>query len=261
MRALLITAVLGGACAQLGGYTPITDIGQASKIHKLAAFSLDALQTSCTTSNNLVCGRLMGTSLVHVLSAKSQVVSGMNFEIVCEVSVGTLTLRVYEQLWSKTLILREASLTAHVNGASFARVELGDAIDHGEPLILDDKAFRASLLTESTSAECTGGAVWNDCASPCTKTCAEPAPMCMAMCVSQCECPRWAPILKGGRCVDEAECSPAPRPACVPNPNAPCPRIYRPVCADGTTYANSCLAEADCKVYTKGQCVVERSRG
>ncbi|EOD09180.1 hypothetical protein EMIHUDRAFT_371857 [Emiliania huxleyi CCMP1516] len=35
-------------------------------------------------------------------------------------------------------------------------------------------------------------------------------------------------------------------PACVPNPMARCPRIFRPVCKEGLHYANGCLAEAAC---------------
>jgi len=35
-------------------------------------------------------------------------------------------------------------------------------------------------------------------------------------------------------------------PACVPNPVARCPRIFRPVCKEGLHYANGCLAEAAC---------------
>jgi hypothetical protein len=76
--------------------------------------------------------------------------------------------------------------------------------------------------------------------------------MCVMMCVAKCECPQSVPILKDGRCVPLSECSP-----CVPDLNKPCPKIFRPVCSDGTTYANACLADAECKHgYTDGACPV-----
>merc|ERR1712087_72721 len=205
MRSSLVALVGVVAYAQaMGGYTEITDIGPASKVHQLASFSLQGLQAKCAGSNHLVCGHLAGTRLIKVLSASSQVVSGMNFKMVCETAAGTLTLEVYEQGWTNTLVLRSASLTAPVGGASFGLVELGDAIDPAEPLALDDKAFRASLYAEAS--ECTGGMQWNECTSPCTKTCEDQQPMCAAVCVAKCECPRSAPLLKDGRCLDESEC-------------------------------------------------------
>mmetsp|Transcript_26548 Transcript_26548/g.61969 ORF Transcript_26548/g.61969 Transcript_26548/m.61969 type:complete len:92 (-) Transcript_26548:813-1088(-) len=83
--------------------------------------------------------------------------------------------------------------------------------------------------------------------------------MCMMMCEAKCECPKPTPILKDGRCIAESACSSAASaaatPACIPNPRAKCTREYRPVCAEGKTYANACLAAAECKTLSyKGQC-------
>uniref|UniRef100_A0A7S0LRT3 Kazal-like domain-containing protein n=1 Tax=Coccolithus braarudii TaxID=221442 RepID=A0A7S0LRT3_9EUKA len=107
---------------------------------------------------------------------------------------------------------------------------------------------------------CKDGMEWNECGSPCTPTCENPGPMCMMVCQAKCECPKTTPILKDGRCITEAACTSTsktvPTPSCTPNPNVRCPRIYQPVCAGGKTYANACLADAECKTTSyEGACL------
>ena len=122
------------------------------------------------------------------------------------------------------------------------------------PLGADDAA--ANLLSESpapplvmdgwhgvgTNDElgCTGGQVWNDCGSPCNRTCTTPEPLCAARCTPRCECPRSAPMLDDGNCV--AECG-APTAA-----------------ADGFALADPGCAVCGCTVqYANGQLVSARA--
>eukprot|EP00308_Calcidiscus_leptoporus_P017243 CAMPEP_0119398252 /NCGR_PEP_ID=MMETSP1334-20130426/140746_1 /TAXON_ID=127549 /ORGANISM="Calcidiscus leptoporus, Strain RCC1130" /LENGTH=396 /DNA_ID=CAMNT_0007422109 /DNA_START=469 /DNA_END=1659 /DNA_ORIENTATION=- len=243
----------------VGGMVEIDDIGPSSKVHLLASFALSSVQQDvCMQANSIVCERLQAASVSHISRASSQVVSGVSYHIVCETDAGSLTLSVFEQVWTDTLVLKSASLTQPVGGASLAFLTLGDAIEEGKELALDAKAFHAIVAASAAASappareECTGGAVFKECGSQCTRTCDEPAPMCVMMCVAKCECPQSVPILKDGRCVPLSECSP-----CVPDLNKPCPKIFRPVCSDGTTYANACLADAECKHgYTDGACPV-----
>ena len=118
----------------------------------------------------------------------------------------------------------------------------------------DDAA--ASLLSESpapplvmdgwhgvgTNDElgCTGGQVWNDCGSPCNRTCTTPEPLGAARGTPRCECPRSAPMLDDGNCV--AECG-APTAA-----------------ADGFALADPGCAVCGCTVqYANGQLVSARA--
>merc|ERR1712087_515926 len=86
------------------------------------------------------------------------------------------------------------------------------------------------------SLTCEGGAVWNECGSPCTRTCQEPNPMCIMMCVAKCECPGPTPFLKDGQCISKSMCSSTlsaaavtAAPACIPNPLS-----YKGKCVVGT---------------------------
>ena len=54
--------------------------------------------------------------------------------------------------------------------------------------------------------KCTGGRVWNDCGSMCTKTCTAPAPRCTKQCVPKCECPAAAPVWAKGECITAKQC-------------------------------------------------------
>ncbi|KAI0226688.1 hypothetical protein LSAT2_022856 [Lamellibrachia satsuma] len=54
---------------------------------------------------------------------------------------------------------------------------------------------------------CKGGMVWKTCGSACTPTCANPSPICIAMCTPpMCQCPSHRRILDNGRCITPAQC-------------------------------------------------------
>jgi len=121
--------MMGG---MMGGWSAATDIGPASKVHRLAAFSFAKLQTHCAASNALVCnGGFSSESFHHVASARTQVVAGTNYMIEAVTSAGTLSLRIFEQPWSSTLELSRASL------------EKGSLLTTEEKLALDVNAFAA----------------------------------------------------------------------------------------------------------------------
>ncbi|XP_013401614.1 keratin-associated protein 10-7 isoform X2 [Lingula anatina] len=54
--------------------------------------------------------------------------------------------------------------------------------------------------------KCKGGKVWNDCGSPCTKTCKDPNPGCIEKCEPKCECPADKPIWHRARCIAASQC-------------------------------------------------------
>lgn len=253
VRALILAGV---ACAAAsGGYRDAEDVTPSSKIHRLAAFSLDSLKMVCAASNSIGCSHISGASLHHVRSAQTQVVSGVNYVIEVQTSAGTLHLKVYEQSWSSTLRLTEATLTPASVGMSFAIVQES---------LLDEELDMDAARFAATDHTCEGGKVWNECGSPCEKTCEEPAPMCMAMCQAKCVCPSDKPIWQDGQCIKASDCA-APgtlHAPCVPH-LAPCPRNFAPVCAHGTTYDNMCLARAACATEeetTPGRCATATAR-
>merc|ERR1711915_1012836 len=107
----LAVSLRGGHSLGVGGYTPIDEIGSLSKVHHLATFAVAALQRDvCAEANSIVCARLETMTLYRVSIASSQVVSGVNYRIVCETSAGNLTLSMFEQVWTDTLVLNSASL-------------------------------------------------------------------------------------------------------------------------------------------------------
>merc|ERR1740130_1688690 len=247
MKVTLFLIAAAGFCSSVngqwgvrsGGFSsiPADELLKGAKVHRLAAFALDALLTkTCAASNALACSRLLGAEMVSVISARKQVVSGLNYEIEAETTNGKLVMRVYEQSWTNTLTLMEASFSP----ANSMLTEALPLLTEAEPL--DAAAF-------SSSKGCTGGQEWNECGSPCTKTCAQPAPMCAMMCQQRCQCPHAKPVRKDGRCIARAQCPAAVSPSsngCVKNVRPICTRDYRPVCADSITYSNRCLANANC---------------
>ena len=240
---MLLALTAAALWATPGGMTPLAaeELGPGSKIHRLAGFAIQTLlEEACPRANSLACARLGGAELVRVVNARSQVVSGKVYEIEAETSAGTVRLKVYEQSWTSTLELMEAALTT----------VSGDALEftHARQLALDFGLFEAFR-------GCVGGMRWNECGSPCKRTCDMPSPICMTVCQARCECPSDKPLLQDGRCISEAECPAAPIAAragrapaadCVPDANPRCTREYRPVCADGNTYSNRCIAAAAC---------------
>ncbi|KAI0221645.1 hypothetical protein LSAT2_027058 [Lamellibrachia satsuma] len=54
---------------------------------------------------------------------------------------------------------------------------------------------------------CKGGMVWTTCGSYCYPTCANPNPVCIAMCSPpKCQCPPHRRIFDNGRCITKAQC-------------------------------------------------------
>lgn len=128
-----------------------------------------------------------------------------------------------------------------------------------------------AAVSAAPTKACSHGQVWNDCGSPCTKTCDDPSRMCVAVCKARCECPRDKPLFKGGTCISLDECPASnvstvnhsqveetqkkPAPPCIPNQLPRCTREYHPVCAAGKTFANPCIAKAAChSKYELGEC-------
>ena len=71
----------------------------------------------------------------------------------------------------------------------------------------------AISATESTKAgmsatkyEMYDGCVWSECASACDKTCEQPNPVCIFVCVNRCACPNDKPIVYNGQCIALNQC-------------------------------------------------------
>ena len=61
---------------------------------------------------------------------------------------------------------------------------------------------KESCLTQ----QCSGGQVFKDCGSTCTKTCDDPIPVCNKKCVARCECPADRPIWYDNECIEADKC-------------------------------------------------------
>ena len=130
-----------------------------------------------------------------------QVVAGEKHRIVCDMrQLGTVTLVIFEQPWTSTLEVSSATLSRTGSNA------IPSDLLGSQPLALDAAAFAS--FSDTGSDGCSGGRVWNECGSACDRTCDELSPMCTAVCVPRCECPRSL-VNKGGACVPESECAPA----------------------------------------------------
>jgi hypothetical protein len=204
MAAALIACMHVATVATAGGWAPYpqAETGPASHVAALAGFALRALRAQ---SNSL---DLQAVSFERVVSAEHQVVAGTNYRVVCALAPhGTATLALFEQPWTRTLLLNGAVLAP--GGASNALIDLLG----GSPLGLDADAFDAyaAALAPPPAHGCDGGRRWNECASACERTCAEPAPMCTVQCVARCECPPEAPLVQGGACVASEACAAEPR--------------------------------------------------
>lgn len=125
---------------------PASAFGPGSEPDRLARFGFEHLVTSvCPASNSLGCASLQGAAYQGLQSASSQVVSGINWELVATTTAGTLTMRLWEQAWAEQLELTEAHLSSPVGGASFAISEY-DVITSPEPLSY--AAYASFLLSE-----------------------------------------------------------------------------------------------------------------
>ena len=79
---------------------------------------------------------------------------------------------------------------------------------HGKPCCFPMPKTRDDIsATVEEKNNCTGGMVWKECGSACTRTCSEPEPVCTKQCVPKCECPEGH-VLEGGQCVDVNICGP-----------------------------------------------------
>merc|ERR1719502_1143234 len=118
-----------------GGWAEQAEFGPSSRAHRLAAFALKELQSASDDES------FKGAALDRVTEYRTQVVSGTNHEIVAKVGAGSLTLRIYEQVWTNALQVTSATLSAPVSDVSMAVVTTPLISD--EPLALDAAKFSA----------------------------------------------------------------------------------------------------------------------
>ena len=77
---------------------------------------------------------------------------------------------------------------------------------------------RANAATLSPTSDtvashpCPGGQLWDECGSPCTRTCELMETVCSTKCMPRCQCPSHKPIWTGFECVEAAACSPPSPP-------------------------------------------------
>mmetsp|Transcript_6388 Transcript_6388/g.13221 ORF Transcript_6388/g.13221 Transcript_6388/m.13221 type:complete len:425 (-) Transcript_6388:413-1687(-) len=198
MKPALLLLVLTPGVLTSGDWHDSDQTGEGSYIYRLAHFSLRHLKQHCTASNSIGCSRFgSDVNLLQVLSAKTQVVSGKNYILEVDTTAGHLHLKVYEQAWTKTLKINEATLVLPPEGMSMAMLT-SNLIE--EELALDAEAFEAEPV-------CPGGKVWMDCGSPCQRTCDEPDPICIAMCKVGCSCPSEKPIWQASQCIAASSCT------------------------------------------------------
>ena len=111
----LLTLPLQPSAAQnQGGWTDADDLSASGSEYHLAEFALSQLQLQPTTAASN-CSALVGATMVAPLvSAQTQVVSGINHRITATISVGELALEMYEQAWTGTLVVTTATLDEEV---------------------------------------------------------------------------------------------------------------------------------------------------
>ena len=110
----LLAAPLQPLAAQItGSWTDAADLSASGPEYHLAEFALSQLQaTKATTAN---CSALEGATMsAPLVSAQTQVVSGINHKITATISVGELVLEIYECSWTQTLTVTEAKMDADV---------------------------------------------------------------------------------------------------------------------------------------------------
>lgn len=76
------------------------------------------------------------------------------------------------------------------------------------PILLENGT--CATLADCPGKTCPYNQVFNQCGSPCPRTCSNPNPPCIKMCEAKCECPPSTPILlDNGTCITLDECSSA----------------------------------------------------
>ena len=112
--AALLNTPLQPSAAQTGlpgGWSDVADLSASGDEYQLAEFAFSQLQASNTTAATALEGASISAPLT---SAQTQVVSGINHQIVAQTNVGALSLAMYEQAWTSTLTLNEAKLDGDV---------------------------------------------------------------------------------------------------------------------------------------------------
>lgn len=145
--AILVSAL--AVATATGSAKAAVETGPRSKIHRLAHFSTLKLVEVCAASNAMACTGLQGAEFEAVESATTQVVSGINYSIEARTSAGMLSLRMYEQEWTRTL---EISSAAFASGAAESRAEVLTT-----PLALDVSEWKSFVAREEESAAAAAG--------------------------------------------------------------------------------------------------------
>merc|ERR1719160_2414346 len=71
----------------------------------------------------------------------------------------------------------------------------------------DEDELTEELVHEQHVEACAdNGQIWKECGSNCTRTCAEPDPVCSESCVPRCQCPSDQPMWDNGECIREEAC-------------------------------------------------------
>ncbi|EOD23648.1 hypothetical protein EMIHUDRAFT_239378 [Emiliania huxleyi CCMP1516] len=101
-----------------------------------------------------------------------------------------------------------ASLTEQTNGWRLPRSD-DPSTDSRSIIATEGDGWMArGQDLEVAPEKCTGGRVWKECGSKCTRTCESPPIMpCVMLCVARCECPAGAPIWhNGASCISAEQC-------------------------------------------------------
>lgn len=101
-----------------------------------------------------------------------------------------------------------ASLTEQTNGWRLPRSD-DPSTDSRSIIATEGDGWMArGQDLEVAPEKCTGGRVWKECGSKCTRTCESPPIMpCVMLCVARCECPAGAPIWhNGASCILAEQC-------------------------------------------------------
>jgi len=131
----------------LGAYAETEDIAPGSKISSLAVFAHKKLAAE---SNSL---DLKDTSIDKVLRASRQTVAGTNYKlsIATKPAGGVLDIIVFEQPWTQTLSITEATFTPSDSNTKLT-VLSGSEIALDAKLFAEFEAEAARRTTEKTEA-------------------------------------------------------------------------------------------------------------
>ena len=91
-----------------------------------------------------------------------------------------------------------------------------EALEGWNERLSDLRRANAATLSPTSdpvaSHPCPGGQLWDECGSPCTRTCELMETVCSTKCMPRCQCPSHKPIWTGFECVEAAACSPPSPP-------------------------------------------------